>query len=164
MTLLQICEWLEATSVAVLVRESLYGFQVLVAFHLLGLMLSVGILLWVDLRLMGVTMQRSRVSDVYRNLAPWFLSGFGVMLVSGAMLFAGFATSAYGNLYFRIKIVALLLAGANAVIYHFAAQRASAGWDAAPRPPAPVRIAGLTSIVLWATVILAGRMISYTMF
>jgi hypothetical protein len=164
MTLLQICEWLEATSVAVLVRESLYGFQVLVAFHLLGLMLSVGILLWVDLRLMGVTMQRSRVSDVYRNLAPWFLSGFGVMLVSGAMLFAGFATSAYGNLYFRIKIVALLLAGVKAVIYHFAAQRASAGWDAAPRPPAPVRIAGLTSIVLWATVILAGRMISYTMF
>ena len=164
MTLLQLCEWLEATSVAVFVRESLYGFQVLVAFHLLGLMLSVGILLWVDLRLMGVTMQRSRVSDVYRSLAPWFLSGFGVMLVSGAMLFAGFATSAYGNAYFRIKIVVLVLAGVNAIIYHLAAERASAGWDAALRPPALVRIAGLTSIVLWATVILAGRMISYTMF
>jgi len=164
MTILEICEWLEATSVAVFARESLYGFQVLVAFHLLGLMLSVGILLWVDLRLIGVTMQRSRVSDVYRSLAPWFLSGFGVMLVSGAILFAGFATSAYGNLYFRIKVVALVLAGSNAIIYHLATQRGSAKWDEARNPPVSVRIAGLTSIVLWAAVILAGRMISYTMF
>lgn len=43
-------------------------------------------------------------------------------------------------------------------------QRASRAWDAAPRPPVSVRLAGLGSVVLWAVVILAGRMISYTMF
>jgi hypothetical protein len=43
-------------------------------------------------------------------------------------------------------------------------QRQSATWDDAPRPPAAARIAGLASIVLWALVILAGRMMSYTMF
>jgi hypothetical protein len=86
------------------------------------------------------------------------------MFLSGATLFVGFATSAYANLYFRIKVVALVLAGLNALAFHVLTQRASATWDPAPRPPVTVRLAGLASIVLWTVVILAGRMISYTMF
>jgi hypothetical protein len=164
MTILEICEWLESTALAVLVRESAYGFPILVGIHILGLILSVGTLLWVDLRLLGVSLRESRVSEVYRGLAPWFLFGFLVMFVSGVTLFTGFATSAYGNLYFRIKLAALVLAGANALIFHLMSGRTSPGWDAAPRPPLSARLAGLGSMVLWAVVILSGRMISYTMF
>jgi hypothetical protein len=164
MTIFEICEWLESTALAVLVRESSYGFPILVSIHILGLTLSVGVLLWVDLRLLGVTLTRSRVSEVYHGLAPWFLSGFFVMFLSGATLFAGFATSAYANFYFRIKVVALVLAGANALAFHVLTQRGLATWDMTPRPPVAVRFAGLASIVLWTVVILAGRMISYTMF
>lgn len=164
MTVLQICEWLESTSLSILVRESQYGFPIVVAIHLLGLTVSVGTLVWFDLRLLGVSMRGFRVSDVYRRLAPWLLSGFVVMFTSGTILFAAFATSAYGNLYFRIKAAALLLAGVNALVYHFSTERAIARWDEAPRPPLAARIAGLTSIVVWASVIVAGRMMSYTMF
>ena len=78
--------------------------------------------------------------------------------------FAGFATSAYGNTYFRIKMIALVLAGANALTYHMMAKRMSAKGDAAQRPSALVRAAGLISILLWAVVILSGRMMSYTLF
>jgi hypothetical protein len=86
------------------------------------------------------------------------------MLASGATLFTAYATSAYSNAYFRIKLVALLLAGANALVFHFITQKQSAPWDDAPHPPLAVRTAGLASVILWATVILAGRMMSYTMF
>lgn len=164
MTIPGVAEWLESTSLAILIRESPYGFAIVVGLHILGLTLSVGTLLWVDLRMLGVSLQGLRVSAVYRGLAPWFLAGFALMLISGATLFTAFATSAYANVYFRIKIVALLLAGANALAFHVVTQRPSATWDDAPRPPAAARIAGLASIVLWALVILAGRMMSYTMF
>jgi hypothetical protein len=164
MTTLDFAEWLESTSLAILIRESLYGFVIVVGFHILGLALSVGTLLWVDLRLLGVSLRKLRVSAVYRGLAPWFLAGFALMFVSGATLFTAFATSAYVNVYFRIKVVALLLAGANALAFHVMTQRRSTTWDDLPRPPAAARIAGLSSIVLWALVILAGRMMSYTMF
>jgi len=112
MTLLGICEWLESTPLAVLIQESAYGFPIVVAVHILGLTLSVGTLLWVDLRLLGVALQRARVSEVYRSLAPWFLVGFALMLASGATLFAAFATSAYANFWFRMKMAALVLADA----------------------------------------------------
>ena len=164
MTILGVCEWLESTQLAILIQESQYGFPLVVAVHILGLTLSVGTLLWVDLRMMGVGIRGLRVSEVYRGLAPWFSVGFVLMFISGASLFTAFATSAYGNLYFRIKMVALLLAGVNALVFHVVTHKTSATWDDAARPPAVVRVAGFTSIVLWAAVIVAGRMMSYTMF
>jgi hypothetical protein len=163
MTMLDFCQWLTETAPALLVRESDYGFQVFVALHLLGIAFSVGILLWFDLRLMGVWAQRSRVSVLYRGLAPWFLVGYAVMFVTGAMLFAAYAPSAYGNTAFRVKLVALVLAGVNAVVYHYTAGRKVAEWDDAVPPPG-VRIAGLSSLALWLVVIVAGRLTSYTMF
>ncbi len=164
MTLLELCEWLEGTAPAIFARESLYGFQLLVGFHLMGLVFSVGALLWLDLRMTGIALKGTRVSDLNRELAPWFIGGFIVMFGSGLVLFAGFATSAYGNTFFRIKLVAIALAGINALVFHFMTGRGTPAWDAAPLPPASVRLAGFGSLALWAIIIVSGRMMSYTMF
>lgn len=164
MSILSACEWLENTWIGVLVRESMYGFPILVAIHILALTISVGTLIWFDLRLAGISMPRCPIASMYRRLMPWTLAGFCVMFISGALLFTGFATKAYANVYFRIKLAAIVLAGANALYYHLVTERRIARWNEAPRPPLPVRFAGITSIVVWAIVILAGRMMSYTMF
>jgi hypothetical protein len=164
MTIIEICQWLESTPVARLIQESAYGFPIVVAIHILGLTFSVGTLLWVDVRMLGVSLRELRVSEVYRALAPWFLVGFALMLISGATLFVAFATAAYANGYFRLKIILLVVAAVNAVIFHRVTQRDATLWDAAARPPASVRLAGFASLVAWAGVILAGRMMSYTMF
>lgn len=164
MSLLEICERLETTWLAVLIQESRYGFPLVVGIHILGLTLSVGTLLWVDLRMAGVALRRARVTEVYHALAPWFLVGFTVMLLSGAVLFTAFASSAYANVYFRLKVAAIVLAGVNAFAFHFLIARTSGAWDARERPPAAARISGIASLVLWASVVVAGRMMSYTMF
>jgi hypothetical protein len=65
---------------------------------------------------------------------------------------------------FRIKSAAIILAGVNALVYHFVTERGIAEWDIGVRPPRSAQVAGLLSIVLWTTVILSGRMMSYTMF
>jgi len=76
------------------------------------------------------------------------------MFFSGGILFTSFAQSVYGNLHFRIKMSAPLVAGVNALVFHVKAERPIAMWD---------RVAGVTSIGVWAVAILVGRMISYTM-
>ena len=156
--------WLEASPVAVMVRESAYGFPIIVGLHILGITLSVGTLVWFDLRLLGVSMVGYKASMMYRRLMPWMFTGFALMFVTGVMLFTGFATAAYENVYFRIKVAAMVLAAVNAVAYHFYTERRIAEWDAAPATPAGARVAGLVSIGVWTCVIIAGRMMSYTMF
>jgi hypothetical protein len=164
MSLLQAAEWLEATSAGLMVRESPWGFPILVAIHLFGLTISAGVVVWLDLRLLGISMRSQPVSRVYRRLMPIAFAGFAVMFVSGGLLLAGFATAAYANLYFRIKVAALLLAGVNALVYHRTIEMTIAQWDSAARPPLAARMAGLISLAVWTTVVLAGRMMSYTMF
>ena len=164
MNLLQAAEWLETTAPALIVRESLWGFPILVAIHLMSLTISAGVVVWFDLRLLGVSMRRQPVSQVYRRLMPLAFVGFAIAFISGAWILTGFATAALENTYFRIKAAALLLAGINAVVYHFVTGRTIAHWDLTPKPPLPARMAGLVSLTVWTVVILAGRMMSYTMF
>jgi hypothetical protein len=163
-TIFRLCEWLEATPLGVMVRESLWGFPILVAIHIIGVIFSAGIVVWLDLRLLGVSMRGVPVSTVYRRLMPIAFVGFGVMFLTGGMLVTGFATSAYHNVYFFAKIAALMLAATNAAFYHANVERRIALWDRSPAPPLPARMAGIISIVLWATVIMAGRMIAYTLY
>ena len=164
MTALEICEWLETTAIAIAIQESLYGFAIVVAVHILGVAASVGMLLWVDLRLLGVALMHRPLSEVYRSLAPWFAAGFAIMLISGAALFTAFATAAYGNPFFRIKLLLLLLAGVNALVFHrFAAPSPDRPADGGT-PPTAARLAGVLSLLIWTGVIVMGRIMSYTMF
>jgi hypothetical protein len=159
-----IAQWLESTAAGVLVRESEWGFSILVAIHIIGLTVSVGMVIWFDLRLLGVALCASPVSRVYRQIIPWAGTGFVLMFLSGGMLLTGYAVPAFGNAYFRIKMAALLAAGLNALAYHRFTERQIADWNDAAKPPAPARMAGLISIIVWATAILCGRMMSYTIF
>ncbi len=127
----RLCEWLEATPLGVMVRESLWVFPILVAIHIMGLIFSAGIVVWLDLRLLGVSMPGVPVSTVY---------------------------------YFFAKMGALLLAALNAFIYHAHIERRIALWDRSPGPPLAARLAGIISILLWTTVIMAGRMMAYTLY
>jgi uncharacterized protein DUF6644 len=162
--LFHLCEQIEASSLGVFVRESIWGFPILVATHIIGLVFSAGIVLWLDLRLLGLSMTGVPVSRVYRRLMPLAFVGFSVMLATGATLFTGYATSAYKNPYFRVKLVMLAVAGLNALVYHTNIERRIALWDRQSTPPVAARMAGIISILAWATVILAGRMMAYTLY
>lgn len=157
-------EWLEASAVGLVVRESTWGFQILVATHLLGLMFSAGMVIWFDFRLLGLAMTDVPVSRVYRRLMPLTFIGFAVVFTSGGLLAVGYATAAYPNTFFRLKMLALLLAGLNALFYHRVTERTARTWDDAIRPPWPARAAGVISLVLWTLTIFFGRAMSYTMF
>ena len=157
-----VVEWLRAleeTRVGEVVRES--AFPYIEGTHVLGLSLSVGMIAWFDLRLLGATMRSRPVSEVYDALKVWMLAGFCVMFVSGGLLFIAHATKAYESVFFRAKVTLLLLAGLNALVFHRIVHRRTTSWNDAPVPPIAARMAGLTSLVLWLSVIAAGRLFAY---
>ena len=157
------CEWLQGSAVGTMVRESLWGFPILVTIHLMAIGLSAGLLFWFDLRPVGVTLRRWPILAFYRRLAPWMLTGFAIMFVTGGLLFTGYATSVYPNIFFRVKMSAMVLGGINALVFHFVTEQRLAGWESGATPGS-AKFAGLASILVWTTVILAGRMMAYTIF
>lgn len=164
MTIGSLLETLEASAAGTWVRESTWGFAIVVGGHILGLALSVGVLAWFDLRLLGVGVTGVPVSRVFRRLMPWAFGGFALMFATGLLLFAAYATDAYPNPWFRLKLIAMTAAGGNALAYHLITERTLARWDRAATPPPAARLAGGLSLGLWASVVLLGRAMAYTMF
>ena len=161
MTLLGICQAIQNTEIGTAMRESNY-YWMLNGAHVLGIAVSAGAILWFDLRALGLNMLDMRISEVYRQINVYMTTGFILMFITGALLFWARAADSYTNVYFRIKVAGLLLAGANAMYFNFKTKRGIGGWDTAGRPPFNVRMAGLASIVLWAAVIASGRLMAYT--
>ena len=161
MSISQFCQWLQDTPWGTGIRESTWVFPIIEGTHAIGIAFSVGILLIMDLRLMGVLLRREPVSEVSNHLMPWSLGGFAVMFITGSLLFWSQAVKAYGSIFFRIKIVLLILAAINALAFELTLRRNIVAWDTLEKPPFRARLAGLLGILLWAGVIAAGRTMAY---
>jgi hypothetical protein len=156
--LLAICQWIEKTPPAIAMRQSMWVFDVTETIHTLGITLVAGTIMLVDLRLLGLGLRREPFSDVVSRIVPWTLWSFCLMAITGGWLFAGEASKLYHSAAFRIKLVLLLLAGLNALIFHLTVYRRAVEWDVIP---VRGKLAGLISLLLWIGIIAAGRSIAY---
>ena len=164
MSLLALCEWLASTRWSIALHESLYAYPLVETTHVLSLMLFVGTVSLVDLRLLGWLFRDVAVSEVTARLLPWTVAGFAIAVSSGSLLFFAIPVRTYQSLFFRIKVVMLLVAGVNAALFHRRTKRGALVWDRLPTPPLRARAAGAVSLVSWVTVIAMGRMIAYNWF
>jgi hypothetical protein len=161
MSLLSICEWIDGTVFSTAIRESIWVFPIIETVHLLGIAVSAGTILFVDLRLLGIGMKRERLSDVLEQLQPWTLSAFLVMTVTGALLFVSEAVKCYHSVFFQIKVCMLALAAVNAALFHYKVYPGVEVWDHLPAVPGRARFAGALSLALWIGIIAMGRAIAY---
>ena len=161
MMVLGFCQRLQNGEIGTAIRESLWVFPLVESCHILGLFLSVGVVIWFDLRLAGIALKKASVTEVSTQILPVSIVGFALMFVSGALLLWANPAKLYGNTYFRIKVLLLLLAGCNAVIFQLTVHRKLSEWDRSPVPPVQARVAGYLSLILWFGIIFAGR---YTAF
>jgi len=137
---------------------------VIESIHVLTLCLFLGLAAMLDLRLLGITLRETPVSEVADRLLPWTIAGFVVMVISGAFLFYGIPVRTYQNIFFRIKVVLLVLSGVNAFVFHSTVYRKVAEWNLDTVPPIRARLAGGLSLLFWASIVVAGRMIAYNWF
>jgi hypothetical protein len=164
MSLLPFCQWLAETRGSIALHESLLMYPLVESIHVWALTVFVGFAAALDVRLLGLSMRRLPVSDVARRLLPWMAAGFVVMVVSGVLLFYAIPVRSYQSVWFRLKVILLILAGINAWVFHAGVWRRVANWDLDPITPASARVAGAASLVLWAFIIFSGRMIAYNWF
>ena len=162
MTLREVFEWLEAMPMSTALRESIYGYPILLTSHVVSMCVIAGLLVMMDLRLTGVGNLRTPVSHIQNRLFPWQMLGLAMSVVSGGLLFYGQPMRFYGNFWFWMKNLLMLSALINAMYFHWTIYRSVDKWDSNPLPPIPARVAGALGLVLWAAVIVTGRMIAYS--
>ncbi|MEC7739577.1 MAG: DUF6644 family protein, partial [Gemmatimonadota bacterium] len=111
-------EWLGATPWSVALLESLYVWPLIESTHVLAIALFVGTAIMMDLRLVGCAFRRVPASAFTGRLLPWTRVGFTVSFMTGLLVFYSQPVRYYHNVFFRIKVLALILAGLNVWLFH----------------------------------------------
>lgn len=147
---------------SVMLRESLYGYALLLTVHVVSLTVFVGVVLVMDFRLTGIAFGRVSVSEIWtRMMRPWMTLGLAANVGSGLALVYSNPMRYYGNFYFWLKAGLFVIAGLNAIYFHLTRYATVEDWQEHPMTPLAARIAGIASLALWAGVIITGRLLSY---
>jgi hypothetical protein len=156
-----IVQWLYDTNLATGIRES-FWFPGIETFHVLAIVNVVGSIMIVDLRLLNIASRNRPVRELMSEVLPWTWISFIFAVGSGFLLFISRAINYYPSWPFRIKMMLLVLAGANMMFFHLITFRDVHLWDSEMKTPVAARFAGGISLVIWIAVIACGRIVGWT--
>jgi uncharacterized membrane protein len=159
--LLTLAEWIDAHSWSTALHESFYMYNWVESTHVLSLTIFLGMLFIIDFRMLGLTLTAVPASTIAARLNLPMMIGFAVMLITGLLLFYAVPVRTTQSIWFRIKFVLLIAAGVNAWLFHRKMNEAVATWDKDPVAPKRLRYGAALSLILWAGVVITGRMIAY---
>ena len=153
-------ETLEHSSLAGAMKHSLWLYPIVEIVHIAGFALLVGTVAAFDLRLLGFARSTS-IRALERSLLPWAWIALLLIVPSGVSMFSAHAVDFAGNPAFRVKLLLLLAAGLNALLFHAGVFRSVAAWDQHVPTPRAAKFSAVLSLAIWAGVISCGRLIAY---
>lgn len=162
--LLEFARWLDTHEWSTGLHESYYMYSWIETTHVLTLCLFLGMLMVIDLRMLGYAFVSVPASRIAQWLDKPMMLGFVVMLATGLLLFYAIPVRSTQSIWFRIKVVLLIAAGINALLFRRQMQRSKGSWDMDKTPPPRIRRGAGLSLALWAGVVFTGRAIAYDWF
>lgn len=150
---------IEGGAINTWVLSTYWLWPLLEIIHFIGLSLLLGSILVVDLRLAGFLRQID-LKSIYR-LLPWATTGFIMNLLSGVLFFFGDPARYSINIGFQIKMILVLVAGLNVLVFALKINPRIAGWDPHGDTTVLAKSVAWISLVAWIAVLLLGRLIPY---
>jgi hypothetical protein len=129
-----------------------WAYPALEVVHIVGIALLVGNLVLLELRVWGLAPELP-LRALARLSLTLALGGFGLLALSGLLMFATQPAELLANRAFTVKLGLIMAAGLNAGWFH-----ARGGVD---KPDRTARALTALSLGLWLAVIICGRWIAY---
>ena len=156
--------WLERLDWTTALRESPFGYPLIETSHVACIVVFAGLVIMMDLRLVGLAFTNAPLAQIQRRLFPWQMASFVPSTATGILLFCVDPLRYYRNVLFLAKLVFLALAGLNALAFHLKTYRRAEGWDDDLQVIATARLTGAASLLLWSLTIVSSRLIPNNWF
>jgi len=158
---LSLAQWAQNTQFFTALRSSWYVYPIVMATHLLGIALFGGLILMTNLRLLGLTMGKYTVTDVVSQLRWPKRIGLIVVATCGILMLGSKAEEYYYNIFFRLKVVFLVLMFVHGWIFRRSVYFNTEEIDRSPQVSGRVKLAAYSSLLIWVCIACAGRGIGY---
>ncbi len=146
---------MESWALPMAVVASSFWFPLVLTLHVLAMATLVGCIAVVDFRLLGLVAKHVSVERFSADILPLTWIAFTLAIITGVTLFPPQALRYAANPMFQAKMLFLIAAGINMLVFH---RMTRAGAQASP---SHVRIAGALSLLFWIGVLICGRFIPY---
>jgi hypothetical protein len=156
---MQMLQVIQDSALADWVRVSEWGYPIILTLHSLGLALVVGILVVVDLRIMGFVPDLALRS--MRPLMTLVWCGLAVNLTTGCILFTSDAIKFFDSPTFRCKMLSIALGIGVAVYFNRAVLGSAGSTRPETRMPMPLKLMAGASLAVWIIAISLGRYVAY---
>jgi hypothetical protein len=151
--------WLKSFTTVAAFMQLHWSWPAVESVHFIGLTLLLGSIAAWDLRLLGLLKEVPVAT--FHKLVPFAVAGFGINVASGSLFLVTFPDQYIYNPAFHLKVLCLILAGLNIMLFYVTSFRQIRGLAAGQQPPLLARLSGAVSLALWLTVIVCGRMITF---
>ena len=126
--------------------------------HIIGFVALVGSIVALDVRLLGLG-RAIPIQPMARLLLPLSRFGFLLAISMGFLLFSADASHVVRNPAFQAKLLLIAAALVTVAIAHAGPWRRIALWGT--EAPGSAKVMALASLLLWLSVVCAGRLIAY---
>jgi hypothetical protein len=147
------------TSISQAVLGYAWSWPTLESLHFLALCTLMGSLLIMDLRLIGF--QRIIPLQAVHSLMPVAIVSFAINLITGLGFLFGDPRTYTANWAFWAKMVLILLAGLNFLVYFTKVEPMILKLGPNEETPAQAKVVGVFSLVFWFGVLSFGRLLPY---
>jgi hypothetical protein len=153
--------WLGDTALSSTIQNVTWIIPTTQAIHILCVALVMAAIFIVDLRILGVLARTQALAALTHRHLTWIWYLLPVLFLSGAILIIGEPSRSLLNPAFGLKMLLLVMAAFLTLALQRPLWHSAEFWDSSAKRRATARGIALLSLVLWTSIVFAGRWIAY---
>jgi hypothetical protein len=160
----RVSAWITSTPASQAV-QALDGYVPgLQSVHILAVAAVVASSTMLNLRLLGVMCRGVSLDSLGRRMRPALVYGIATLVLSGILLLLAEPERSLTSQVFQLKMVLLVTGCLLASRQHRSIREQGVAWEASGTVPAPARASALALLLVWSSIVFAGRWIAYAQY
>ncbi len=158
----QFADWLYLTSPSILIQtHSAWVIPTIQSVHIVAIGVSVGAVLMIDLRVLGLAGHDQTLRETTDQFGPWLLWSVAVLLLTGLLMVIGEPPRQLLAISFWLKMCLVAVATLITAAFLISLRKNERHWEQTLVNRVGVKLLAVGNLFVWVGIIFMGRMIGY---
>jgi hypothetical protein len=158
----QFAEWLSTTAPSVFIQNhNNWVIPAIQSIHIVGIGVVLGSVFMIYLRILGWAGMDQTLRQTTNRFGPWLTGGLCLMLITGILMVVGEPVRELVTFSFWLKMFLVAVSTAIAASFRISLRGRERQWEETLVHRRSIRGLAILSFLLWAFIILLGRLIAY---
>jgi hypothetical protein len=158
----QFAEWLSTTSLSVYIQNNnAWAIPTIQSIHIVGIGVVMGSVFMIYLRILGWAGMDQTLRQTVNRFGPWLTGALTLLLVTGILMIIGEPVRELVTFSFWLKMSLVGVSALIAAAFQISLRKQERHWEEILIHRKSVQGLAILTLVIWACIIILGRLIAY---